>query len=183
MIVSLRAAERRGGLFLERIREAVVVADGAMGTALYGRGVFINQSFDALCLTRPELVSEVHRAYRAAGAELLETNSFGANRARLAGHGLEDQVREINTAAVRLAREAASDAGFVGGSMGPIGVAGQVAGQFGREDLVRIFEEQAGAPAFEDEVRREFLAARFFPAVRHGRAVKSQKLVEIFPTE
>lgn len=130
---------------MERLRETVVVADGAMGTALYERGVFINQSFDALCLTRPELVTEVHREYLRAGSELLETNSFGANRARLAGHGLEDKVREINVTAVRLAREAAGEEAWVAGSMGPVGVAGQVAGQFGPDDLERIFAEQAEA--------------------------------------
>jgi homocysteine S-methyltransferase len=130
---------------LDRLREAVVVADGAMGTALYERGVFINQSFDALCLSRPDLVAEIHREYVSAGAELLETNSFGANRTRLASHGLEEQVREINAAAVRLAREAAGDEAWVGGSMGPVGVAGQVAGQFGPDDLERIFAEQAEA--------------------------------------
>lgn len=145
MISPAPASVRRGALLLERLREAVVVADGAMGTALYERGVFINQSFDALCLARPELVAEVHREYLAAGAELLETNTFGANRARLAGHGLEEQVREINAAAVRLARAAAGDEAWVGGSMGPVGVAGQVAGQFGPQDLERIFGEQAEA--------------------------------------
>ena len=145
MITPTSASTRRGTLLLERLREAVVVADGAMGTALYERGVFINQSFDALCLTRPHLVEEIHREYMSAGAELLETNSFGANRARLAGHGLEEQVQEINVAAVRLAREAAGGEAWVGGSMGPVGVAGQVAGQFGREDLERIFGEQAEA--------------------------------------
>jgi methionine synthase I (cobalamin-dependent)/5,10-methylenetetrahydrofolate reductase len=145
VISPVPASVRRGALLLERLREAVVVADGAMGTALYERGVFINQSFDALCLTRPDLVAEVHREYRVAGAELLETNTFGANRARLAGHGLEEQVREINAAGVRLARETAGDEAWVGGSMGPVGVAGQVAGQFGPEDLERIFGEQAEA--------------------------------------
>ncbi|MGH7567080.1 MAG: bifunctional homocysteine S-methyltransferase/methylenetetrahydrofolate reductase [Gemmatimonadota bacterium] len=145
MITPIPVSARRGTQLLERLREAVVVADGAMGTALYERGVFINQSFDALCLTRPNLVAEVHREYLSAGAELLETNSFGANRARLAGHGLEEQVREINAAAVRLARQAAGDEAWVGGSMGPVGVAGQVAGQFGPEDLERIFGEQAEA--------------------------------------
>jgi len=145
VITPVRTSSRRGTLLLDRLREAVVVADGAMGTALYGRGVFINQSFDALCLSRPDLIAEVHREYLSAGAELLETNSFGANRARLAGHGLEEQVREINAAAVRLAREAAGDDAWVGGSMGPVGVAGQVAGQFGPEDLERIFAEQAEA--------------------------------------
>ena len=145
VITPILTPARRGTALLDRLREAVVVADGAMGTALYERGVFINQSFDALCLSRPDLVSEVHREYRAAGAELIETNTFGANRARLAGHGLEEQVREINAAAVRLAREAAGDAAWVGGSMGPIGVAGQVAGQFEPGDLEQIFAEQAAA--------------------------------------
>lgn len=145
MITPIRASTRRGTLLLDRLREAVVVADGAMGTALYERGVFINQSFDALCLSRPDLIAEIHREYLSAGAELLETNSFGANRARLAGHGLEEQVREINAAAVRLARETAGNDAWVGGSMGPVGVAGQVAGQFGPEDLERIFGEQAEA--------------------------------------
>ena len=145
MTAPVRARVERGALLLERLREAVVVADGAMGTALYERGVFINQSFDALCLTRPDLVTEVHREYMSAGSELLETNTFGANRARLAGHGLEDKVREINAAAVRLAREAAGEEAWVGGSMGPVGVAGQVAGQFGPGDLERIFAEQAEA--------------------------------------
>ncbi|HJU87404.1 MAG TPA: bifunctional homocysteine S-methyltransferase/methylenetetrahydrofolate reductase [Gemmatimonadota bacterium] len=145
MITPVRASARRGALLIDRLHDTVVVADGAMGTALYERGVFINQSFDALCLTRPELVAEVHRQYRSAGAELLETNTFGANRSRLAGHGLENQVREINAAAVRLAREAAGDEAWVGGSMGPVGVAGQVAGQFSAEDLERIFGEQAEA--------------------------------------
>jgi len=145
VITPIRASTRRGTLLLDRLREAVVVADGAMGTALYERGVFINQSFDALCLSRPDLIAEIHREYLSAGAELLETNSFGANRARLAGHGLEEQVREINAAAVRLARETAGNDAWVGGSMGPVGVAGQVAGQFGPEDLERIFGEQAEA--------------------------------------
>lgn len=145
MTAPVRARAARGAPLIERLRETVVVADGAMGTALYERGVFINQSFDALCLTRPELVAEVHREYIRAGSELLETNSFGANRARLAGHGLEDKVREINVTAVRLAREAAGEEAWVGGSMGPVGVAGQVAGQFGPDDLERIFAEQAEA--------------------------------------
>jgi methionine synthase I (cobalamin-dependent)/5,10-methylenetetrahydrofolate reductase len=142
-IVTTRAG--RGTEFLERLRETILVADGAMGTMLYARGVFINQSFDALCLTRPELVREVHAEYVDAGAQLLETNTFGANRARLAGHGLEDRVREINLAAVRIARDVAGDRAFVGGSIGPVGVAGQVAGHYTPADLREIFAEQAEA--------------------------------------
>ncbi|MDX1623769.1 MAG: bifunctional homocysteine S-methyltransferase/methylenetetrahydrofolate reductase [Gemmatimonadota bacterium] len=135
----------RGSELLERLRETVLVADGAMGTMLYSRGVFINRSFDALCLSRPELVSEIHRGYVAAGADLLETNTFGANRARLLGHGLEEKVGEINRAGARLAREAAEGRAYVGGSIGPVGVRGQVAGHYGPEDLRAIFAEQAEA--------------------------------------
>ena len=116
-----------------------------MGTMLYGEGVFINQSFDVLSVERPALVRDVHAAYVAAGAQLLETNTFGANRARLLGHGLEDRVREINAAGVRLAREAAGDRAFVGGSIGPVGVSGQIAGHYMPEDLRAIFAEQAEA--------------------------------------
>jgi methionine synthase I (cobalamin-dependent)/5,10-methylenetetrahydrofolate reductase len=135
----------RGAEFIERLRDTVLVADGAMGTMLYGKGVFINQSFDMLCLERPALIREIHAAYVAAGAQLLETNTFGANRARLLGHGLEDRVGEINRAGVRLAREAAGERAFVGGSIGPVGVSGQVAGHYTPEDLREIFAEQAEA--------------------------------------
>src|SRR4051812_1378503 len=85
----------------------VVLFDGAMGTMLYARGVFINQCYDELCLRTPDLVREVHVTYVQAGADALETNTFGASRPKLAQYGLEGQVREINVAAARLAREAA----------------------------------------------------------------------------
>lgn len=143
--MTLDTRARRGVEFLERLRESVLVADGAMGTMLYQNGVFINQCFDELNLTRAELVGRVHREYVAAGADLIETNTFGANRAKLVGHGLDDRVAEINAAAVRIAREAAGDDAFVGGSMGPVGLAGQVAADYGVDDLRAIFAEQAEA--------------------------------------
>ena len=87
--------------------ERVVIFDGAMGTMLYSRGVFINQCYDELNLRVPELVREVHDAYVSAGAEVLETNSFGANRLKLAQYGLESQVEAINQRAAELARAAA----------------------------------------------------------------------------
>ena len=136
---------RRGAEFLERLHESVIVADGAMGTMLYQSGVFINRCFDVLSVEQPELVSRIHREYLAAGARLLETNTFGANRARLMDHGLEDRVRELNLAGARLAREAAGDHAFVGGSMGTVGLRGQVAGGYGPADLEEIFREQAEA--------------------------------------
>ncbi|MBW3660369.1 MAG: bifunctional homocysteine S-methyltransferase/methylenetetrahydrofolate reductase [Gemmatimonadetes bacterium] len=136
---------RRGVELLERLQESVLVADGAMGTMLYQSGVFINQCFDALNLTHADLVSRIHREYVAAGADLLETNTFGANRAKLLGHGLENRVAEINRVAVRLAREAAADRAFVGGSIGPVGLRGQVAADYDVEDLREIFREQVEA--------------------------------------
>lgn len=138
-------APRRGAEFLERVEAEVLVADGAMGTQIYERGVFINRCFDALSLSRPDLIREIHASYIEAGADLLETNTFGANRARLLGHGLETQVAEINDAAVRIAREAAGKRAFVAGSIGPIGIRGTVAGGYTEDDMRSIFGEQAEA--------------------------------------
>src|SRR4029077_12654386 len=107
--------------FLERLQDGVVVGDGAMGTMLYARGVFINRCFDELNLSNPSLVRSVHEEYLEAGAELIEPNTFGAHRFKLAPHGLEQQVRRINAEGARLAVEAAAGRAFVAGSMGPVG--------------------------------------------------------------
>ncbi len=92
-----------------------------MGSLLYDRGIMHTHSYDELNLSRPDLITEVHQQYRAAGADIIETNTFGANRITLARHGHADSVREINEAAVHLAR-AAADGAFVAGSVGPTGV-------------------------------------------------------------
>ena len=107
--------------------DAIVLFDGAMGTELYARGVFINQCYDELCLRAAELVRAVHDAYVAAGAEVVETNTFGANRAKLAHYGLEGQVEAINRAGAQLARQAADAAPhgravLVAGAVGPLGL-------------------------------------------------------------
>jgi homocysteine S-methyltransferase len=103
---------------LDRIRQAPLVFDGAMGTMFYARGVFINTCYDDLCRTRPDLVRAIHADYVEAGADVIETNTFGANRLRLRPHGLADHVEAINTAGVRLAREVAGDRA-VAASVGP----------------------------------------------------------------
>lgn len=108
--------------FLEAIENGGVVADGAMGTLLYERGVFINRNFDEVCLSQPELVYKIHREYLLAGAQLLESNTYGANRIRLAKHGLADKIVEINRAAVDIVRRAAEDAAYLAGSIGPTGL-------------------------------------------------------------
>ena len=110
-IISSRALE-----FRELLSQRIVVADGAMGTMLYANGVFINRCFDELSLSSPNLVGGIHRDYVAAGAEILETNTFGANRKRLGAFGFSEKVRLINQAGVRIAREAARDQAFVAGA-------------------------------------------------------------------
>ncbi len=119
------------------------VFDGAMGTMLYQKGVFINRCYDELNLRDPDLVRQVHREYVRAGAELLETNSFGANRVKLAQYGLEAQVREINAAAARVAREAAGERALVGGSIGPLGIRIEPYGPTSLAEAREFFREQA----------------------------------------
>ncbi len=123
----------------------VVVFDGAMGTMLYAKGVFINQCYDELNLRAPDMIREIHRAYVKAGAEILETNSFGANRLKLQQHGLERQVREINRAAATLTREIADDAPrptLVAGAVGPLGVRIEPFGPTSLDESRSYFREQ-----------------------------------------
>src|ERR687883_1189035 len=107
--------------FLEALDERVLVCDGAMGTMLYAKGVFINKSFDALNVTQPDLVAEVHQEYVRAGADIVETNTFGANRIKLGSFGLADKLHAINVAGVRLVRQAPGSHAFVAGAIGPLG--------------------------------------------------------------
>jgi methionine synthase I (cobalamin-dependent)/5,10-methylenetetrahydrofolate reductase len=125
--------------------ERIMVADGAMGTMLYARGVFINQCYDELNVRSPELVLDVHRAYVKAGAELLETNSFGANRLKLAQYGLENHVAEFNRRAAEIAREAAGANVLVAGAVGPLGVRIEPFGATSREEARGHFREQMHA--------------------------------------
>jgi methionine synthase I (cobalamin-dependent)/5,10-methylenetetrahydrofolate reductase len=131
--------------YLERIKSGVLVADGAMGTMLYSRGVFINRCFDEICLSNPRLVSEIHREYVRAGAELLETNTFGANRVKLASYGLEDKAALINRAAVKLAREAGDEKTYIAGAVGPLGARLEPIGRLSAAAARQAFREQASA--------------------------------------
>jgi homocysteine S-methyltransferase len=130
---------------MQRLLRGALVLDGAMGTALYERGVLYSSCFEELCLSRPELVSSVHESYVRAGAELLTTNSFGANRFRLRAHGLEGRVAELNRGAVRVAREAAGDRVYVAGSVGPTGLMLKTLGDAEREAIESAFREQCQA--------------------------------------
>src|SRR3982750_2323340 len=106
--------------FRSELAPRVLVCDGAMGTMLYGRGVFVNRSFDELNLTQPDLVAEVHQAYVRAGADVIETNTFGANRIKLGAFGLAARASAINLQGARIARHAARDHAYVAGAIGPL---------------------------------------------------------------
>src|SRR4029077_7159778 len=95
--------------FIEALTDRVLVCDGAVGTMLYAKGVFINKSFDALNLSSPELVGEVHQGEVRAGADIIETNTFGANRMKLGSFGIGDKLYEINKRGAMIARQAAGD--------------------------------------------------------------------------
>jgi len=125
----------------------VLVCDGAMGTMLYARGVFINRCFDSLNIMSPDTVMDVHQDYVRAGADVLETNTFGANRVKLRSFGLGDKVREINAEAARLARKAARDQVYVAGAIGPLGVRIEPWGKMGTDEAEAFFREQAEALA------------------------------------
>lgn len=131
--------------FLQLLRQRPVLCDGAMGTLLYARGIPYEQCFDALNLSQPELIGGIHREYINAGAEVVETNSFGANRIRLAHHNLEDKVRQINHRAARLVQEARDITGkpvFIAGAVGPTGLPLQAPDERRLQELRAIFREQ-----------------------------------------
>ncbi len=133
---------------LQQLRQRPLLCDGAMGTLLYARGVNYEQCFDALNLSQPELILNIHREYISAGAQVIETNSFGANRAKLEAYNLGDRVREINMRAVKLAREAREVSGqsvFVAGAVGPSGRPLQAPDEHRLSELRAIFSEQVDA--------------------------------------
>jgi methionine synthase / methylenetetrahydrofolate reductase(NADPH) len=131
---------------LARIKQSPVLCDGAMGTELYAKGIFINRSYDELNLSQPDLIRGIHHDYLQAGAEIIETNTFGANSFRLARHSLADKVRDINHAGARLAREAAKSFDvWVAGSVGPLDTRIEPLGKTSYQEAFDAFREQIGA--------------------------------------
>jgi methionine synthase I (cobalamin-dependent)/5,10-methylenetetrahydrofolate reductase len=159
--------------FAEIFADRPVLADGAMGTVLYARGIFINRCYDELNLSDPGLILGVHEEYLQAGAEVLETNTFGANRIRLARYGLAGKVKEINAAGVKLARQAVAhlrekQAGeaWVAGSVGPLGVRLEPLGKTGLDEACAAFAEQIAALA---EAGVDMLIIETMPALNEAR--------------
>ncbi|MBC8086106.1 MAG: bifunctional homocysteine S-methyltransferase/methylenetetrahydrofolate reductase [Phycisphaerae bacterium] len=174
---------------LERLLnpDEVIMFDGAMGTMLYAKGVFINQCYDELALRSPDLVHDVHAAYVKAGAEVLETNTFGANRIKLAQYGLEGQTGAINKRAAEIAREAGGDERLVAGAVGPLGIRIEPFGPTSRDEAQQVFREQmealkaGGADCFVletfadlEELEQAVIAAR---AVDAGMPIIAQATV------
>ena len=136
--------------YLERIKENIILFDGAMGTMLYSEGITLSSCFEEVCLSNPELVKEIHRKYIASGAQVIETNSFGANPVKLKSYQLEDRVEDINRAAARLAREVAGDDIYVAGSVGPLGERLAPFGKIKKKEAEDAFERQIRALLKED---------------------------------
>ncbi len=125
--------------------DGVYVFDGAVGTRLYDKGIYINRSYDELNIAAPDLVREVHEEYVAAGAEIIETNTFGATRHKLQPYGLESKLHEINIAAAKLAREAAGDTVYVAGALGPLGLRLEPFGPTSFDEAREMYKEQVSA--------------------------------------
>src|SRR5690348_4997497 len=134
------------GDFIAQIKRSPLLCDGAMGTLLYAKGIFINRCYDELNVSQPDLIRAVHHEYLQAGADVIETNTFGANSFRLARHSLADKVKEINQAGARLAREAAKSFDvWVAGSVGPLGTRIEPLGKTSFQEARDSFREQMEA--------------------------------------
>jgi 5-methyltetrahydrofolate--homocysteine methyltransferase len=131
--------------FLESLKTKILVMDGAMGTQLMERGIRPEDCFEAINLKNPEIVEAIHRAYVEAGADIIETNTFGANALKLSDYGLEKRAKEINIEAAKLARKAIGDKGFVCGSIGPLGKMIEPLGEISFDQAYQVFAEQAKA--------------------------------------
>ena len=159
---------------LARLKKSPVLCDGAMGTLLYAKGIFINRSYDELNLSQPDLIRGIHHEYLQAGAEIIETNTFGGNSFRLGRHSMADKVHAINLAGARLAKEAAkSFGGWVAGSVGPLGIRIEPLGKTSFAEARAAFRDQIAALAeggvdlliletfgYLEEIHQAMLAAR-----------------------
>jgi methionine synthase / methylenetetrahydrofolate reductase(NADPH) len=163
---------------LERLLdpESVVVFDGAMGTMLYARGVFINQCYDELNTRAPDMIRAVHAEYVKAGAEVIETNTFGANRVKLAQYGLESQLGDLNRAAARIARDVAGDACLVAGAVGPLGIRLEPYGPTSLAEARVAFSEQMAA--LKEGGADLFIIETFGDLEEIGQAVQAARDVD-----
>lgn len=159
--------------------DGIYVFDGAMGTRLYEKGIYINRSYDELNLINKDLVREVHEEYVRAGAEILQTNTFSANRHKLQQFGLDSQIRDINASAVRIAREAAAGKALVAGTMGPLGLRIEPYGPTSFDEAMAMFREQA--EALLEEGIDLFVLETFSDLSEIQQAIRAVKSVSDLP--
>ncbi len=169
--------------FLEKLSEGVVLGDGAMGTRLYEQGVDVTSNYDYLNIIEPEMVKNIHRSYVEAGSELIETNTFGANRSKLQKYGLEHKIKDINSRGVKLALEVAEQNVWVAGSVGPFGIDISMAEyeELSKEDIEAIFREQIEilAESGVDVIMLETFADlnEMLAAIRAAKSVSSLPII------
>ena len=165
--------------FEEYLRENLVLLDGAMGSLIYEKGVFIDKCYDELNLSRPDLVRSIHDEYLQAGAKVIETNTYGANRFKLKSHNLLDEIEEINIKGVTLAREAAGEDAYVAGSMGPSGVEIEPWGDTGLDEIFEAYAEQTG---FLQKAGVDLFILETFQDIREmERAIKAIRSISDLP--
>ncbi|MBA3044242.1 bifunctional homocysteine S-methyltransferase/methylenetetrahydrofolate reductase, partial [archaeon] len=131
--------------FLERLDKSILICDGAMGTMLCSKGVSTTVCYNELNISNPKLVQEIHKSYIDAGAQIIETNTFGANRVKLSRYGLEKKVYEINFQGAQIAKEVAGKNVFVAGSVGPLGRPTKIFDKLTKNEKHRVFTEQIKA--------------------------------------
>ncbi len=165
--------------FLDALKEEVLLCDGAMGTRLYEKGIYLNRSFDEINLTDPDMIREVHVDYLKAGSRVIESNTFGANPFKLEKYHLGDKCEEINRRGAEIAREAAGDSAWVAGAIGPLGVRIEPWGKISLEEAREAFSIQARALA-EGGVDL-FVLETFGDLSEIGQAIKAVKAVSDRP--
>ncbi|ROL60890.1 bifunctional homocysteine S-methyltransferase/methylenetetrahydrofolate reductase [Bacteroidetes/Chlorobi group bacterium ChocPot_Mid] len=164
--------------FLKELNSKPLLFDGAMGTEIYKRGVFINKCYDELNLTNPNLIKQIHIDYKKAGADVIETNTFGANRYKLKNHLLQDKVYEINFQAASIALEVADNEIYVAGAIGPLGVQMEPLGPLAKEEAVEAFEEQAKA-LLEGGVNLFVLETFIYPEELNQAIIAVRKICDL----
>jgi len=165
--------------FEEFLKEHLVLLDGAMGSLIYEKGVFIDKCYDELNLSRPDLIHSIHEEYLMAGANVIESNTYGANRFKLKSHNLLDRMGEINRKGVELARSAAGDKAYVAGSMGPSGLEIE---PWGEVTLDEVFVAYADQAAFLQEEGVDLFILETFQDIREmEQAIKAIKSVSTLP--
>ena len=166
-------------LFEEYVKDNLVLLDGAMGSLIYEKGVFIDKCYDELNLSRPELIGSIHEEYVRAGSRVIETNTYGANRFKLKSHNLLDQIEEINLKGVALARQAAGDEVYVAGSMGP---SGQEIEPWGDTTLEQVFEGYAEQAGILNQAGVDLFILETFQDIREmEQAIKAIKSISGLP--